>query len=501
MAADLPPTGSSETQSPNPDDAGDLLAGFFFQQNPQPCVVLSPKGAVLRSNQAFEQAFGSSGQPIARFSELLDADAAASFSRFADALKDAPAHFVQAFAHPDGGQRRWSWMFFLHERKLYGRAKPIGRLPEGGLLYNALFDSAAIGIAVLDPRGRMADVNDAFVQLLGHPKSALLGGRGLDLVHRQDRSRVREEERKLMRRQSDRYSLELRLRKANRRRVWVVLTVSPIDLGTDQRFFLATVENIHQRVKAEQHLHVRAEELARSNDELQRFAVMASHDLQQPIRTVANFMQLLERSYIDQLDRDGQDLVRQAASGAKRMQCMIRDMLDYSRVQSGYVEFEPVNLNEVLEAVNRNLQQILEQHKAQVMNELLPTVVANRTQMVQLFQNLVENAVKFNAAGRIPEVIISAKDQGKRFLISISDNGVGIEKEAKDAVFSLFHRLHRVSDADGTGVGLALCQRIVHNHGGKIWLESEPGEGATFHFTLVKRALPKSGKGTRGTRA
>lgn len=493
MAPDLPPSGPSDAQAQGQGAPGNSLDGLFFEHNPQPCVVLSPKGRLLRSNRAFGQAFNTTGSDIRTFPELLDPDTAAAFLRFAAALQDAPANFVHGFAHPDGGTRRWSWIFFLHERKLYGRAKPVGALPEGSILFNALFDSAAIGIAVLDPRGRIADVNDAFVQLLGHPKSSLLGGRGIDLVHRQDRSRVREQERQLMRRQKDRYALELQLRKANRRRVWVVLTVSPIDLGTNQRYFLATVENIHQRVKAEQHLQDRAEELARSNAELQRFAVMASHDLQQPIRTVSNFMQLLERSHLDQLDRNGQDLVRQAVLGAKRMQYMIRDMLDYSRIQSGELQLEPVNLNEVLEAVNRNLQQVLEQRQAQVLNELLPTVMANHTQMVQLFQNLVENAVKFSKPDQTPEIILRSADEGKRVRISVEDNGVGIEKQAKEAIFSLFHRLHQIEHVEGTGVGLALCQRIVLNHGGKIWVDSEPGQGATFHFTLAKQpARPKA---------
>jgi PAS domain S-box-containing protein len=465
---------------------GNALAARFFHDAPQPAVITTARGRLVEVNAAYTAHFGTHKA----FGESLDEAGRAAFRRFTETLGEAPAVFLHAFPHPDGGTRRWAWEFFASGRRLFGRARAAGDLPEGGLLYGALFDSAAIGIAVLDPRGRIADANGAFSQLLGHARPDLLGARGLDLVHQQDRDRVRAEERRLMKRETDRYRLEVRLRKANRRRFWVVLTVSPIDLvpasDPDHRYFLATVENIHQRVKAEEHLQERARELQRSNAELQKFAFMASHDLQQPLRTVANFLQILERNHLDALDRDGQDLVRFAVAGSKRMQYLIRDLLQYSRVQTSPENLDTVDLNEVLEEVNRNLQDVAAQRGANVLNEYLPSLKASRTQMVQLFQNLVENAIKFGAVDRPPEVIVRAEDQPRQVHVSVQDNGIGIEPDYREKIFALFQRLHDPDEIEGTGIGLAVCQKIVENHGGRIWVESEPGRGATFHFTLRK---------------
>lgn len=165
---------------------------------------------------------------------------------------------------------------------------------------------------------------------------------------------------------------------------------------------------------------------------------------------------------------------------------MIRDLLDYSRVQRIDEELEFLDVNDVLEEVNTNLQDVSEANTANILSEFLPPIRASRRQMVQLFQNLIENAIKFSAEQRRPEVIISAADQDNRIRFAVQDNGIGIEAENLERVFSLFKRLHERPDVEGTGIGLAVCQKIVENHGGRIWVESVPGKGSTFYFTVRK---------------
>lgn len=458
----------------------------FFQFLDQPALVLYPDGRIALGNEAFRAQFGpwKEGE---RLQHGLSESGQEALQQVLQRLGDAPVAFVHSFAPKGLPDRRWSWQFWERDGLVYGRARPAGQLPEGSLLFSALFNSPAIGLGMLDGEGILADVNEAFSSLLGYHPDDMRQTRGLDYVHRPDRKIIRDLEDSLNRNGSSRYEATVRLKKKNNRLLWTVLTVNSLRKLTGEPLLLIAVQDIDQRVKAEQKLKSRADELARSNKELEQFAFVASHDLQQPLRTISNFLQLLERKYSDTLEDEAREYVRHGVEGSQRMQRMIRDLLAYSRVQRIGEDRQFIDVNEVLEEVNINLQETAEAHTANVLSEYMPMVKASRRQLVQLFQNLIENAIKFSASGRRPEVIISAADLPNKVRFAVRDNGIGIPPESREKIFSLFQRLHEREDVEGTGIGLAVCQRIVENHGGRIWVESEPGKGSTFYFTVKKQ--------------
>lgn len=240
---------------------------------------------------------------------------------------------------------------------------------------------------------------------------------------------------------------------------------------------------IAERKRAEQHLAEQAKELARSNAELEQFAYVASHDLQEPLRMVANFTQLLARRFGDKLDEDGREFVKFAVDGALRMQKLIDDLLEYSRVRRRGKPFVPVDTGEALDQALFNLCNSIEETHAVVTRDPLPVVHGDTGQFVQLFQNLISNAVKFRGERR-SEVHVSAVRKEDHWQFSVRDNGIGIDPAHAERIFIIFQRLHGYSDYPGTGIGLAICKRIVERHGGRIWVESQLGQGATFHFTV-----------------
>lgn len=229
------------------------------------------------------------------------------------------------------------------------------------------------------------------------------------------------------------------------------------------------------------------EGLNRSNMELEQFAYIASHDLQEPLRMVASFTQLLERRYKDALDKDAREFIQYAVDGAQRMQAQLNDLLVYSRVTREKNPFEQINLESALESVLNNISITIEEKKVEITHDPLPTVYGNKIQMVQLFQNLLLNGIKFQPKNQQARLHISATMNGKEWLFSVRDNGIGIESPYLDKIFIIFKRLHTRAEYEGTGVGLAVCKKIVDRHGGKIWVESEVGKGTTVYFTLPQK--------------
>ncbi len=245
-------------------------------------------------------------------------------------------------------------------------------------------------------------------------------------------------------------------------------------------------KEITERKKVEQKLKKTMADLARSNKELEQFAYVASHDLQEPLRMISSYTQLLEKRYSDKLDQDAREFINYAVDGANRMQKMINDLLQYSRVTTRGKEFELVEVSSALGQARANLNILIEENQAMVTNDELPQVKVDKSQLVLLFQNLIHNAIKFRGE-ETPHVHISAEEKENEWVFSVADNGRGIEPEYRDKIFTIFKYLHGKKEYTGTGIGLALCKRIVNRHGGEIWVESEPGEGSTFYFTLSKR--------------
>ena len=224
-------------------------------------------------------------------------------------------------------------------------------------------------------------------------------------------------------------------------------------------------------------------ELARSNADLQQFAYVASHDLKEPLRMVASYTQLLARRYKGKLDSDADEFIRYAVDGANRMQWLINDLLAYSRVTSQDQVLEEVDCDGVLEEVLSDLGVAIEESRAVVTHDPLPRVMADRGQLVQLFQNLIGNAIKFHGE-KPPRVHVSAERKPGDWLFTVRDNGVGLDPEYAERIFVIFQRLHGREEYPGTGIGLAICKKVVERHGGRIWVVSQIGQGATFYFTL-----------------
>lgn len=228
----------------------------------------------------------------------------------------------------------------------------------------------------------------------------------------------------------------------------------------------------------------RMKDLARSNSELQQFAYVASHDLQEPLRMVASFTQLLGRRYKEKLDDDARDFINYAVDGATRMQTLITDLLSYSRVGTQGKPLESTRCDEVLDRVlNNNLRLAIKESGAVITRDPLPTVMADPLQLGQLFQNLIANAIKFRGKDP-PRVQIFAERRNGDWEISVCDNGIGISPEHADRIFVIFQRLHTKTEYPGTGIGLAICKKIAERHGGRIWVEPTPGGGSTFRFAI-----------------
>ena len=223
--------------------------------------------------------------------------------------------------------------------------------------------------------------------------------------------------------------------------------------------------------------------LSASNEDLEKFAYIASHDLQEPLRMVSSYLGLLSKRYKDKLDKDADEFIGFAVDGAERMSALLSGLLKYSRVGSRAQPFEKIDCEEILQQALRNLKIAIEENDAEITYDKLPSIKADGTQLVQLFQNLIANAVKFKG-DKSPRIHVSAEKDGNYWVFSIKDNGIGINAGDHERIFMIFQRLHTRNEYSGTGIGLAICKKIVERHGGRIWVNSQPGEGSTFFFNI-----------------
>lgn len=243
---------------------------------------------------------------------------------------------------------------------------------------------------------------------------------------------------------------------------------------------------ITRRKESEEALKKTVDELARSNAELNQFAYAASHDLREPLRGIVGFVRLLEKRYKGDLDEKADEFIDYIVEGVKRMDMLIQDLLEYSQVDRKGKPFRPVNCSVALEEAIHSLRSVIEESGAELTYDLLPTVTADTSQLGRLFQNLISNAIKFRSAKPL-KIHISADHKGDEWVFSVKDNGIGIDPKFAERIFVIFQRLHTRDEYEGTGIGLSICKKIVERHGGRIWVESEPGKGSTFYFTIPDR--------------
>ncbi|MGE5490118.1 MAG: sensor histidine kinase [Actinomycetota bacterium] len=370
----------------------------------------------------------------------------------------------------------------------------------------SILDNAPVLISIKDLEGRMVLANRAVFDTVAVPPPEEFFGRSVfDLFPLEVAEKLSDSDRKAL--ESDgpiRVEEPVRHRDGSEHTYLTVkfpvrdvhsgktrsLCAISLDI-TERKAAEAKVRGLN--VELEQRVKKRTTELQRANDallrsnlELRHFAHAAAHDLQTPLRSIAGFAQLLQQEVKGLADSRGNEWAGLVVDNAKRLQTLIQELLAYTRLDVQGLPFEAVDLQKLLSEVLSSLAGLIRDTGAEVTGESLPTALVDRTQIAQLFQNLVENGVKYNRS-RPPRVTITCRRQGGEWLFSVGDNGIGIDRRHHERIFEIFRRLHSYSQVPGTGIGLALCRRIVERHGGRIWVESEPGEGSIFHFTLPIR--------------
>jgi two-component system sensor kinase FixL len=344
-------------------------------------------------------------------------------------------------------------------------------------------DKSAI-VAITDRAGRIVHVNDKFCEISKFPREELLGQN-----HRLINSGYHSKEFFVTMWKTISagkiWEGELRNRAKDGSLYWVNTTIVPFADAQGRPYQYVSIRyEITQRKAAEEQLRVYADRLEYSNRDLQDFASMAAHDLQEPLRKIQAFGDRLFARYRDSLPAEAQDFLQRMLISASRMRRLIDDLLTYSRITTQAKPFAPTNLNEVLADVLSDLEVSIEQTKGVIDAHPLPTIAADAVQMRQLLQNLVSNSLKFHRPGEFPKVTVSAEVNGGNCVLTVVDNGIGFEQKYLDRIFTIFQRLHGRQDYEGTGVGLAVCRRIVERHGGYITAESKLGEGARFLVTI-----------------
>ena len=311
---------------------------------------------------------------------------------------------------------------------------------------------------------------------------ALASKNTLNTIHPDDRIKFQNAIKKLE--QNDKVEMEYRHQTKDGEYRWISNNIGLIRDNTGKPLYRdGNMRDITKQKQIVKEMETTMDELKRSNDELERFAYVSSHDLQEPLRMVKLYSQLLGRRYKDKLDSDADDFIEYIVEGANRMKQLIDDLLEYSRVTSQAKEFENVDLEKLLDNVLRNLSIYIIEYDVKISNDPLPTVFADQNQMLQVFQNLITNAIKFHGQSP-PKINISTQKRQSEWILSVSDNGIGIKQEYQKQIFDVFKRLHSREEYPGTGIGLSIIQKIVKHHGGQIWVESELGKGSTFYFTI-----------------
>jgi PAS domain S-box-containing protein len=355
--------------------------------------------------------------------------------------------------------------------------------------YRGLLEAAPDAMVVVNPAGEIVLLNVQAEKQFGYSRDELVGQQVKNIIPEGFAERLiadgtRSAAEALA--QQIGTGIELNGRRRDGTEFPIEIMLSPLE-SAEGVLVTAAIRNITERKKSEEHLVKTVGELKRSNEELQQFAYVSSHDLQEPLRMVASYTQLLAKRYKGRLDSDADEFIAFAVDGCNRMQGLIQDLLAYSRAGTNGKVFCEVSAEDALQQALTNLRITIEQSGAVVSHDSLPAIKTDETQLTQVFQNLVGNAIKYRSA-EAPRVHVSATNNGgNEWIFSLRDNGLGIAPQYFEKIFVLFQRLHGRNEFEGTGIGLAICKKVLERLGGRIWVESQPEKGSTFYFALPER--------------
>ena len=380
------------------------------------------------------------------------------------------------------------------KKVLYSIIHDITKHKETGLAlleseerFKLIFDQSIIGSVILSLDYTPLRVNNTFSRILGYSNDELLSMNFQEYTHPEDVNDEVEKKELLISGEIDTFEMVKRYIHKNGNTIWGKLTVFSVKDQTDTPIhIIKMIEDITTRKNLEIKMENLVEKLEISNKELEQFAYVSSHDLKEPLRMITSFLQLLNRRYTNQLDDDANDFINYAVEGAKRMDKMINDLLEYSRIGNTEKEFKYYQSEKLLETAILNLKSSIENNNASITYDRLPLIYVNDLQIVQLFQNLIGNSIKYRKEEN-PKIHISADNVDDEYIFSVKDNGIGMDKNHLNRIFTIFQRLHSREEYDGTGIGLAISKRILQKHRGKIWVESELGKGTTFYFSIPNR--------------
>ncbi|MGF7119118.1 PAS domain-containing sensor histidine kinase [Methanobacterium oryzae] len=348
-------------------------------------------------------------------------------------------------------------------------------------IFNKANDMISLNEMIDNFPGKFIEINDVGIKRLGYTKEELLNMGPPDIVAPEGRPEMPENARNLIKNGCNTFEI-VHVTKDGKK--------IPVEVNNHlinykgRKVCLAISRDITERKKSEEERENLINELKRSNEELQQFAYITSHDLQEPLRTIASFTQLLEKRYKGKFDSDADEFMNYTVDAAIRMKQMIQDLLEYSRVSTPTEDFKLVNTEEILKNVLFDLKTIIDNNNAKITYDKLPKVEGDKDQLTRVFLNLISNAIKFRKPDESPKIHISCRKEDNEYIFSVQDNGIGIEKDYYNRIFTIFQRLHTLDEFHGSGIGLSISKKIIERHGGRIWVESSFGVGSTFFFTI-----------------
>ncbi len=371
-------------------------------------------------------------------------------------------------------------------RDICDRKQAEDDLRQSEARYRTIYDNTPVMLHSIDTQGELISVSNYWLDKMGYQRQEVLGRRSIEFLTPESRQQARERFLPQLYEQGFMQKVPCQFVTQAGEVMDVLLSaIADKDIYGETERFLAVIIDVTELKQVEQQLQQANAELTRSNRELEQFAYVASHDLKEPLRMVTSFTQLLAQSYSGQLDENADRMIAFAVDGATRMQKLIDDLLAYSRVGTQRNTLLPLDCGLVLEAAKANLQMAIAESQAVIHQGSLPTLVSDRLRLQQLWQNLLGNAIKYRSDSP-PQIEVGAEEQKDHWLFFVRDNGIGMEADNAERIFMIFQRLHTKQEYPGTGIGLAICSKIVEQLGGKIWVVSELGEGSTFYFTLPK---------------